>query len=124
MHDNAIASIHMQPAFVGLEAASLVVLDSDYENGKWWWKKSLPDFELLCLSGRGLLAVGSEDCTVCLLRLHPASDALEVSHTLQGHASSVKALSVSRSARHLLFSGGARASLKVWSIGEGVSKPS
>lgn len=60
---------------------------------------------------------------MCLLRLYPTESlpggaTLQVAHTLQGHTSSVRALSASRSARRLLFSGGARASLKVWSIGE------
>ena len=145
-------------------------------------------FTMSLLIGRGVVAIGSEDCSVCLLRLRPAESPssrpvagpssspssqpvaasshpvgrnsaayhssrqlgssqshqpatsqsgepldssgssephfcggipLQVIHTLQGHASCVKALSTSRSAaKRLLFSGGARASLKVWSIGE------
>jgi WD40 repeat protein len=69
------------------------------------------------------VAVGSEDCSVCLVRVHPVATShsgasLEVLCTLQGHTSSVRALCTSRATRSLLFSGGARASLKVWSIGE------
>lgn len=106
-------------------------------------------------TGGGLVAVGSEDCTICLLALQPsrilhsqviaiqdyitlimnmsvcalhslthAADtgycSLRVMKVLQGHISSVKALSSSRScvsdSCKLLFSGGARASLKVWQI--------
>ncbi len=72
--------------------------------------------------GEALVAVGSEDCSICLLKVHSETDnlcdSLEVRHTLQGHVSSVKALSSSSSTRTLLFSGGARARLKVWSIGK------
>lgn len=68
------------------------------------------------------MAVGSEDCSICLLKLCPEAvsqpGSLEVVHSLQGHVSSVKALSSSCCERILLFSGGARASLKVWSVGE------
>lgn len=84
----------------------------------------------LLASGRALLAVGSEDCSVCLLDVCPLDKApLKVLHNLQGHISSVKALTSSSSSgssgsstgpdggRSLLFSGGARASLKVWSVG-------
>lgn len=75
------------------------------------------------------MAVGGEDCNVCLVRVQPDSSSggscsdgsLRVTHSLQGHASSVRALSTSfsssSSSKRLLFSGGARASLKVWSVG-------
>ena len=78
--------------------------------------------------GRALVAVGSEDCSICLLRVcpdkvpSPGSSSLEVLCMLQGHISSVKALSSSHAGRTLLFSGGSRASLKVWSVGELVDK--
>jgi WD40 repeat protein len=75
------------------------------------------------VTGCGLVAVGSEDCSLCLLSLQPSSDSdsLDVSERrfLQGHISTVRALSTSPSGRRshtLLFSGGARASLKVWKI--------
>ena len=59
------------------------------------------------------LCPGSKDTTQCI----------KVVTTLQGHISSVRALSCSPSGRsdgkRLLFSGGARASLKVWCIGPG-----
>ena len=65
--------------------------------------------------------MGSEDTNINLLRLHPREIlhdiSLDLIHTIQGHVSSVKALSCSQSSdKSLLFSGGARASLKVWSI--------
>ncbi len=70
-----------------------------------------------------MVAVGSEDSTISLVQLCPRESsslcgALTVLHTLQGHLSSVRALSTSASGKNqlLLFSGGARASLKVWSI--------
>ena len=69
------------------------------------------------------MAVGSEDCSLCLLSLQPSSDgdSLDVSERrfLQGHISTVRALSTSPSGQRshtLLFSGGGRASLKVWKI--------
>lgn len=74
--------------------------------------------------GRALVAVGSEDCNVCLLHVCPdkvsSAGSLEVLHMLQGHVSSVRALSMCSSCtgRILLFSGGSRASLKVWSVGK------
>ena len=76
------------------------------------------------------MAVGSEDCTVSLVRICPGCEdttqCIKVVKTLQGHISSVKALSCSVSGKDedkkLLFSGGARASLKVWSIGLGMLK--
>lgn len=71
------------------------------------------------------MAIGSEDCTVSLVRICPGSEdvtqCIKVVKTLQGHISSVRALSCSVSGidkdKKILFSGGARASLKVWSIG-------
>lgn len=72
-----------------------------------------------------MIAVGSEDCSVCLLSLQPSCDgrsvALKTERFVQGHISSVRALSTSQSVQGpphqiLLFSGGARASLKVWKI--------
>ena len=68
--------------------------------------------------------MGSEDCTVCLLSLQPSPDghslAVRVRRFVQGHISSVRALSTSLSSRpplqQLLFSGGARASVKVWKV--------
>ena len=60
---------------------------------------------------------------MCLLNLQlsSAGGSLDVSERrfLQGHISTVRALSTSPSAQtshSLLFSGGARASLKVWKI--------
>ena len=81
-------------------------------------------------TGSHLVAVGSEDCTVSLVRLCPRSEdttqCIKVVATLQGHISSVRALSCSPSVRsdgrRLLFSGGARASLKVWSVGPGMRR--
>ena len=70
--------------------------------------------------------MGSEDCSVCLLRVCPdegdGGGSLEVLHMLQGHVSSVKALTSSSSEpdNTLLFSGGSRASLKVWSVGRSI----
>ena len=71
------------------------------------------------------MAVGSEDCTVSLVRICPgsvdATQCIKVVRTLQGHISSVRALGCSNGVdRKLLFSGGARASLKVWSIRQGM----
>ena len=72
--------------------------------------------------GRALVAVGSEDSSICLVRVCPhrlpSPGSLEVLHMLQGHASSVKALCSSRADKILLFSGGSRASLKVWTVGK------
>lgn len=113
---------------MGLEAVSLTVLYNDHENGEQT-TLLLHDCTLLLLQwtlGKALVAVGSEDCSICLLRLcleeslSPRGNCLEVLHTLQGHVSSVKALdtSSSSSGKLLLFSGGARASLKVWSVGK------
>lgn len=67
------------------------------------------------------LAVGSEDCDISIVKIHPQSHVpIQVVRTLQGHVSSVRALSCSSSScdsrKRLLFSGGARASLKAWSI--------
>ena len=83
-------------------------------------------------TGNHLVAVGSEDCTVSLVRLRPGrsentAPCIKVVATLQGHISSVRALSCSQSDRsggsnRLLFSGGARASLKVWSVGPGMRR--
>ena len=78
------------------------------------------------VAGRHLVAVGSEDCTVSLVKICPGfedpSGCIEVVRTLQGHISSVRALCCSNGAdKNLLFSGGARASLKVWSIRLGMS---
>lgn len=78
------------------------------------------------------MAVGSEDCSVSLVRICPGceetTECIKVVKTLQGHISSVRALSCSVSGngegKKLLFSGGARASLKVWSIETGTSDPS
>lgn len=57
---------------------------------------------------------GSDDSTQCI----------KVMKTLQGHISSVRALSCSLSGKgegkRLLFSGGARASLKVWCVRVGM----
>ena len=71
--------------------------------------------------GSAVAAVGSEDCCVCLVSLQPSSDgymmAMKAEKFVQGHISSVRALSTSQSMRGpLLFSGGAKASLKVWKI--------
>ena len=82
---------------------------------------------ILQCTGSHLVAVGSEDCTVSLVRLCPGSEdttrCIKVVGTLQGHISSVRALSCSPSGRNdgnrLLFSGGARASLKAWNVGPG-----
>ena len=72
-----------------------------------------------------MVAVGSEDCSICLLSLQPDPEgrslAVKTERFVQGHISSVRALSTSQSAQEsthqqLLFSGGARASLKVWRI--------
>ena len=72
-----------------------------------------------------MVAVGSEDCSVCLVNLLPSPDGhtlgVKTERFLQGHISSVRALSTSQSTQGplhqtLLFSGGARASLKVWKI--------
>ena len=66
--------------------------------------------------GELLLAVGSEDCTIALVAASPHSRP-SVLTTLTGHLSSVKALTSSQGHYgQLLFSGGARASLKAWSI--------
>ena len=78
------------------------------------------------------MAVGSEDCSVSLVRICPGcedtTECIKVVKTLQGHISTVRALSSSVSGngegKKLLFSGGARASLKVWSIETGTSNPS
>lgn len=86
----------------------------------------------IAAAGRHLVAVGSEDCSVSLVRICPGCDdnaeCIKVVKTLQGHISSVRALSCSVSGngegKKLLFSGGARASLKVWSIETGTSNPS
>ena len=77
--------------------------------------------------GNHLVAVGSEDCSVTLARICPGrKNNIKVIRTLQGHISSVRALSSSVGVRgedkKLLFSGGARASLKVWCIGLGMSE--
>ena len=57
---------------------------------------------------------------MCLAAISPFNSSLRVLKTLTGHLSSVKALSSSESFlrinRKILFSGGARASLKAWSI--------
>ena len=85
-------------------------------------------YYILQCTGRHLVAVGSEDCTISLVRLCPgsATQYIKVVATLQGHISSVRALSCSPSGwsdgNKLLFSGGARASLKVWGIGPGRPK--
>ena len=71
-----------------------------------------------------MVAVGSEDTTICLLNLQSSSDgcsvALKNERFVHGHISSVRALSTSPSnhgrCHTLMFSGGARASLKVWRI--------
>ena len=69
-----------------------------------------------------LVAVGSEDCSIGVYSLPAtavAKSSIEPVLTLQGHVSAVKALSRSWSPhRQLLFSGGGRASLKVWSVTE------
>lgn len=81
------------------------------------------------MAGSHLVAVSSEDCTVSLVRLCPQNEdttqCIKVVDVLQGHISSVRALSCSPSGRsdakrQLLFSGGARASLKVWCVGPGM----
>ena len=57
---------------------------------------------------------------MCLVAISPLNSFLRVLKTLTGHLSSVKALSSSESFlgkdRKILFSGGARASLKAWSL--------
>ena len=78
--------------------------------------------EKTALLGSALVAVGSEDCNICLLRVCSdevsSPNSLQVLQTLQGHVSSVKALSCSSCGeKKLLFSGGSRASVKVWTIG-------
>jgi len=68
-----------------------------------------------------LVAVGSEDCSIGVYSLPAAAEKLFIEPVLilEGHTSAVKALSSSWSPyRQLLFSGGGRASLKVWSIAE------
>lgn len=116
-----------QKGFVGREAVSLQIIHSDPITGR-------PPFSLTgfavpsvccCFLGSAVIAVGSEDCSVCLLSLHPSPDghslAVKTERFIQGHISSVRALGTSRSVQGpphqiLLFSGGARASLKVWKI--------
>ena len=74
-----------------------------------------------------MVAVGSEDSSICLLSLRSSSDsgslAVKSERFIQGHISSVRALSTSSSVQgggsRLLFSGGARASLKAWRINVG-----
>lgn len=67
-------------------------------------------------TGSVLLALGSEDTSVTLLSATPHSRPVVLT-TLTGHLSSVRALSSSPCPNGLLlFSGGARASLKAWSI--------
>lgn len=76
----------------------------------------------LC-AGDLLLAIGSEDCSVCLVGVSPQNSTLHVLKTLTGHLSTVKALSSSRGSRGVvLFSGGARASLKAWLVPPGESE--
>lgn len=73
----------------------------------------------LCSAGELLLAVGSEDCTIALVAASPHTRPSLLA-TLTGHLSSVKALTSSQGHHgQLLFSGGARASLKAWSIPSG-----
>jgi hypothetical protein len=101
----------LQRGFVGREAVCLQIVHSDP------------------VTGGAVVAVGSEDCSVCLLNLQPSSDghSLDISRTrfIHGHISTVRALSTSPSRREnhtLLFSGGARASLKTWNITGGESE--
>ncbi len=73
----------------------------------------------LCSAGELLLAVGSEDCTIALVAASPHTRPSLLA-TLTGHLSSVKALTSSQGHHgQLLFSGGARASLKAWNIPSG-----
>ena len=93
----------LQQPFVGKEAISMEVIDTTAD-------------------GSGLIAVGSEECTICILRVEIPSGESSMSirciQTLQGHLSSVRALASTPSGLHpdhkLLFSGGARASVKAW----------
>ena len=116
--------------FVGREAVSLQIIHSDPVTGKRYictYMYLLHVSTLIDSSppGSAVAAVGSEDCSVCLVNLQPSSGghtlAMKTEKFIQGHISSVRALSTSRSMRGLLhqtllFSGGARASLKVWKI--------
>jgi len=64
-----------------------------------------------------LFAAGSEDSSIALVTVAPLCSKLTVLKFLTGHLSSVKALASSQGCNgSLLFSGGARASLKAWSI--------
>ena len=69
-----LSSRILQQAFVGREAVCLCVIHSNPVTGKCWgdctWQHSVMPLDC-CVAGTGLIAVGSEDCSICLLLLQP-----------------------------------------------------